>query len=61
MNTILISVYINVKENTAKGEEYDQLKKFIAWNFDCHVQYKPLVKCVVFMDMSMAGVSNLVG
>jgi hypothetical protein len=53
-------VYINVKENSATKEQQQDLKKYIAYNFEQHHSKNPEQMCVVLMDMSSAGVSNVV-
>jgi hypothetical protein len=53
-------VYINVKENTSSAEHAGLLKQYIAWNFDQHQKKNPEQMCVVLMDMSGAGASNVV-
>ena len=53
-------VYVDVKKNTAKGDEVVLLKKYIAWHFDQHAKKDPETMCVVLLDMSSASVSNVV-
>lgn len=57
---VLFLVYINVKENTTSAEHANLLKQYIAWNFDQHQKKNPEQMCVVLMDMSGAGVGNVV-
>ncbi|ELT89737.1 hypothetical protein CAPTEDRAFT_224002 [Capitella teleta] len=52
-------LYINVKENSATKEQQQDLRKFIAYNFEQHHSKHPEQMCVVLMDMSGAGVSNM--
>lgn len=52
-------LYINVKENTATGDQVPILKRYIAWNFECHYKENPEQMCVVLMDMSGAGTTNV--
>ena len=54
------TVYINVKENNVKPEQSDLLKQYIAWSFEQHQKKNPEQMCVVLMDMSGAGASNVV-
>lgn len=52
-------LYINVKENNVKPEQSDLLKQYIAWSFEQHQKRSPEQMCVVLMDMSGAGASNV--
>jgi hypothetical protein len=52
-------LYINVKENVAKGEQVHLLKQYIAWTFDQHQKKNPEQMCVVLMDMSGASTGNM--
>lgn len=54
-----ITVYIDVKQNTASGDEVTYLKRFIAGMFEKHHRSNPEQMCVVFFDMSGAGLSNM--
>jgi hypothetical protein len=52
-------LYINVKENTAKSDQYTILKQYVAWNFEQHYKDHPEQMCVVLMDMSGASAGNM--
>ncbi|CAD5125254.1 DgyrCDS13496 [Dimorphilus gyrociliatus] len=52
-------LYIDVKQNTASGDEVVLLKCYIAGMFEKHHRTNPEQMCVVFFDMSSAGLSNL--
>ncbi len=56
----VLAVYIDVKKNSASGDEYVLLKKYVAWHFDKHCRENPEQSCVVLMDMAGAGISNIV-
>lgn len=52
-------LYIDVKQNTASGDEVVLLKCYIAGMFEKHHRSNPEQMCVVFFDMSGAGLSNM--
>jgi len=52
-------LYINVKENVTKPEQYNLLKQYVAWHFELHQKVNPEQMCVVLMDMSGAGLGNV--
>eukprot|EP00914_Ancora_sagittata_P001164 GHVO01003023.1.p1 GENE.GHVO01003023.1~~GHVO01003023.1.p1 ORF type:complete len:247 (+),score=29.14 GHVO01003023.1:29-742(+) len=52
-------LYINIKENTASKEQMPDLKKYIAHHFEQHHSKHPEQMCIVLMDMTGAGVTNL--
>ena len=53
-------VYVDVKKNSAKGDEVVLLKKYIAYHFEQHAKKDPETMCVVILDMSGASVANVV-
>jgi hypothetical protein len=52
-------MYINVKENTAKADQQQLLKNYIAYKFEEHHKVNPGQMVVVMMDMSGASTSNV--
>ena len=53
-------VYVDVKKNSAKGDEVVLLKKYIAYHFEQHAKKDPETMCVVILDTSGASVANVV-